>query len=60
MFVCIKTREMQNEVARRNVQTQHKAGIVLSGISLHIGKATSLKQTLLETEQKANCVLTAT
>jgi hypothetical protein len=60
VFVCIKTREFQKEFARRNFQKQQQAGIVLSGITLHIGKETSLKQSLVETEQKANCVLTAT
>ena len=60
VIVCIKVREFQNEIARRNVQTQQQTGIVLSGITLHIGKATSMKQSLLKTEQKANYVLTAT
>jgi hypothetical protein len=60
VFAYIKTREFRNKVARKNVQTQQQKGNDLSGIMMHIGEATSLKQSLLEMEQAANCVLTAT
>jgi hypothetical protein len=59
-FAYIKTREFRNEVARKNAQTQQQKGNDLSGIMMRIGEATSLKQSLLEMEQAANCVLTAT